>query len=118
MKKSKVLDVLDNLFWYIIYLLPVIGYLVCGRGDNNLNMQQFFDQFFNLGEGNLIYDSLISLFGSEGVITLLSSNSYVFSLTTYFISCMILHLAVDVLLFIPRFCHNLMDNFANCTFRR
>lgn len=115
MKKDKVLDILDNVFWYIIYMLPVVAYLIsiCGNGDSSITIVQYFDQFFALSDDNMILSSLQSIFGSDGVFQIFDNSSYVFRLLTYFVSCFIFHIAIDFLLFIPRLCHKWMSCFNN-----
>lgn len=113
MKKNNVLDILDNVFWYIIYLLPLVAYLIsiCGHGDNTLTIIEYFNDFFSLSGSNMILTTLLDIFGSDGVFSILDDSSYVFSIVSYFVTCFLIHLAIDVLLFIPRLCHYWMEAF-------
>lgn len=112
MKKTTISDILDNLFWYIIYTLPIILYLfyICAI-NSDISVIDFFNLYFSFASDNIIFSSLVSLFGSEGVLSLFSSDSFIFYFCSYFVSAFLLHLAVDVLLFVPRFCHKVMGDF-------
>lgn len=67
---------------------------------------------FNILSSGLIYSCLDELFGSAGILPLFSvGDNGVMLYMTYFVSCMLLHLAVDFLLFIPRIAHKFMDKF-------
>lgn len=110
-RKNNVVDVLDSLFWYIIYLLPIVTFLVCGRGDNALTIIEYFNEFFSLSGSNIILSTFQDIFGSDGFFSILDDSSYVFSIVSYFVTCFLIHLAVDVLLFIPRLCHYWMEAF-------
>lgn len=56
---------------------------------------------FELFANNIIFTSLSSIFGASGVVPLFAGNG-VLMYFSYFVTCMIIHLAVDVLLFIVR----------------
>lgn len=114
MKKCSIIDVLDNVFWYIIYILPILAYLIsiCGHGDSSLTIIDYFNQFFPLAT-NVISSSLVQIFGSNGILPLFEDGGYIIDFLTYFISCMIIHLAVDFLLFIPRLAHKWLDGFVS-----
>lgn len=100
----------DNLFWYILYMLPIILLLInwcCGATSS------FSSVFTNLGlsivNDNIILTALIDLFGSSSQIFPLFTSNEILIYLTYFIGLMIVHIFVDVLLFIPRWCHSMFD---------
>ena len=113
-RKINVLDVLDNLFWYAIYSLPIIFYVVYlfGVDVDPVSVINFFNENFG-SISNIVSDSFNQIFGTSGVLPLFSSDSFVLEFLTYFISCVIIHLAVDFLLFIPRIAHVWMSCFVN-----
>lgn len=114
MKKCSITDVLDNMFWYIIYLLPIIMYVfnICGHGDGSVSLLEYFNSNFSMVT-NVISDTITSIFGTEGVLPLFSSGGFIIDYLTYFIACMLIHLAVDFLLFIPRLAHKWLDGFVS-----
>ena len=63
---------------------------------------------FELFADNVVFTSLNSIFGASGIMPLFAGNGILMYLS-YFIICMIVHVAVDVLLFIVRLAHNWMD---------
>lgn len=111
-KKISVKDLFDEIFWYSVYLLPIISYLVYAffNQDNAVNMLDYFNSNFALSP-NIIQSTLQDIFGSDGIMPLFTNGGFIFAFLSYFICCMIIHLAVDVLLFIPRLCHHYMSAF-------
>lgn len=114
MKKCSFTDILDDLFWYIVYLLPIIGYLIYAfRNPNNAdNMLEYFELNFSLVP-NIIESTLQDIFGTSGIFPLFENNGFIISFLAYFVGCVIIHLAVDFLLFIPRLSHKWMSKFVS-----
>lgn len=111
MTKKKIAYFSDLAFWYIVYLLPIFALLV--SSINSAEIINFADMFtvhgYNvLTENNIVYTSLVALFGDGGVLPLFGSDSGVIMFGTWFVCCTLLHLAVDFLLFIPRLAHKYM----------
>lgn len=110
MRKKTMSHLFDNVLWYILYLLPVFAFFtMLWRHDLTL-AGAFSACGLDLLADNFVYDALLSLFGSSGTLPLFASNDLLL-FGSYFISVFLLHLAVDVLLFIPRFAHKCMDCF-------
>lgn len=100
----------DYLFWYVLYGLPIILLIInwcCGQVNsldtifNNAGLSIIFD--------NIIFDTLVTLFGVDSTIMPVFANNDILQFLTYFIMLVIIHISVDVLLFIPRFCHKILD---------
>lgn len=112
MRKRNVKNLFDYVMWYMIYLLPLIILIVSIFRTGSII--PLSDCFNNLGltlfTDNFILVSLTDLFGSAGVVPLFASADILVYLS-YFICCLLLHIAVDILAFIPRFAHGLMDKF-------
>lgn len=106
---KKISHVLDNFMWYIIYTLPILLWLVQSRVAIGVDISTIMSTF-SIAD-NFIMSSLQGIFGTEGVFPLFDNSSFIFAYMTYFISVMIIHLAVDVLLFIVRWSHDMIDGF-------
>lgn len=107
MRKSKIFD---NLLWYSLYMLPIILIVLAWSKGQFLPLTQVLESAgLSLLTNNVVYDALVSMFGSasEYLPTFLSDG--VIEYLAYFIMLMIIHIVVDVLLFIPRYCHKLID---------
>lgn len=110
MRKRNFDHVIDTLFWYFIYLSPLLFYLVMLWHGSAVDI---FTWFGTLGfdvSNSLVYTTLQQIFGASGVLPLFGSSAP-FAVVSWFINCMIIHLAVDFLLFIPRLCHKFMGSF-------
>ena len=93
----------------MIYMLPLIFALIHWLKIGTLDIASIFVLGgFELFTDNIVFTSLSSIFGATGVIPLFSGNGLLMYLS-YFIICMIIHLAVDVLLFIIRLAHNWLE---------
>lgn len=112
MRKSTVKCLCDNVFWSLIYLLPLIvlfgvtfetgTFVSLSQAMSNLGLEIFTD--------NVVYNSLSSIFGVDGVLPLFQ-NTDIIAYMSYFISTMFLHLFVDIILVLPRYAMNLFDGF-------
>lgn len=93
---------LDKIFWYILYVLPVILYLISGNG---VLFDTFLSQIgFTLSEYNPVLSVLSQLFGNSGLLPLFTSDGLLV-ICSWFVSVFLVHLCVDFLLFIPRLAH-------------
>lgn len=111
MRKKTILYFVDTVFWWTVYALPVIV-LVIGSNRHLLdivNSSSTLLNLFNVLEDSVIYTSLVGLFGTGGVLPVVSSDSILFSFLTWFVVTNLCHIAVDVLLFIPRMAHKFID---------
>ena len=125
MRKKNFVSYLDNLFWYFIYLLPIFLYVIfaiCAKNQEGFlmyvtdgqNFSDFMMSFFGLEEFNNVRLLFIDCLCSNDWVT---NDDVLLTLTTwtrespivfyfsYFINCIIAHLFVDVLAFIPRLAH-------------
>lgn len=117
MRKRNISYLADTLIWTLIYLLPILlfacsffAYQLTSSVD--FDFAVFIQNNFHILDTNVIYVSLVDLFGSAGQLPLFdttSANSVLLFLT-YFIICNIAHLAVDFLLFIPRLAHKFLGD--------
>ena len=131
MRKRNIEKTADTVFWYMVYLLPLIGYVIylfafgqnpslvdpgAGAPDNaTIVSLSSFLSYIGLTTGiqsNVIYNTIWSIFGT-------TNNNAIFRIASqplciylaYFVSAVLVHLVVDFLLFIPRFAMKYMDEF-------
>ena len=108
MRKRNVSSFFDILFWFLVYSLPVIAILLCVYNGSVISMSSLLSSLGIDCTSNIIYTTLVDLFGVDGVFPMFANNS-IFEFASYFVLVNILHLIVDVLLFIPRICHDFMN---------
>lgn len=108
MRKKTINCLIDGIFWGIIWLMPLICIaLVAHQSGSIVNVSQAMSECgFSVLTNNFIFEALNSVFGSGGVVELFSSD--ILSYFTYFISISMLHIMVDVLLWLPRLMHKWM----------
>lgn len=109
MRKKTIKNLFDYVFWYGLYLLPLLLMLVYWFKTGSASfINVMSDAGLSVLTTNPIYDALNQIFGSGGVLPLFTSPD-VIAFCTYFVSVFLVHLAVDFLLFIPRLAHKWMD---------
>lgn len=100
MKENKIERLLDWLLWTFILILPII------LKNNFVNeMMNTFLNFMPGIEQSFIFTNITSLFNFLGI----SANSKIYYLVCWFILIELTHLVIDVLLFIPRYFHKILD---------
>ena len=112
MRKKTVKCLCDNVFWYLIYLLPLIlMFGVTFETGTFVSISQAMQSVgLNVLTENVIYTSLNQIFGTGGIVPLFV-NADVIAYMTYFVSVTFLHLFVDIILVLPRYAMNLFDGF-------
>lgn len=111
MRKKTILYFVDTVFWWTVYALPVIVLLI---GSNNnlsgiVDNSVAFNNLFSVLDNSVIYQALYGLFGYGGVLPVLGTSSVLFRFLTWFVVANLCHIAVDILLFIPRMAHKFID---------
>lgn len=114
MRQKTISHLADTMFWYLLYLFPVLAFLIyyLSEGFTAVTFATFMSK--NLGflfdNSNIIFNTVQSLFGSDGVLPLWTADSTGISLiVTWFVTVFVTHLAVDFILFVPRLCHKYMN---------
>lgn len=116
MRKRTISNLADTFFWYLVYLLPVIGYLLylIAEPASGTSLVTFDSFFSNIGLGlvsdNVVVSTLKDIFGTGGILPLFTTDTP-FIIFGWFVCTFITHLAVDFLLFIPRLAHKWLNNF-------
>lgn len=111
MRKRNIKYLFDTIFWYSLYMLPIILLCLNWFRGGILSLSELFSNVgLNIVTNNVIYTGLVEMFGAGSTILPVFTNNVVLEYLTYFIMLMIIHVFVDVLLFIPRWCHKMIDN--------
>lgn len=113
MRKRNISYGLDQIMWTVIYIFPLLillfGAVITPMGDllEVVNTSDFVQDFASTG----VYTALEDIFGVNGILPLFTgaTGTAVLSYMTYFVNVLIIHLAVDFLVFIPRLAHKWMD---------
>ena len=102
--EKKLNNKLDAIFWWLIWLLPLIGAFVCLWCGNDNSIADFttFIQGFSF---TFILDIISSM---ESMLSF-SLPAILTAYASYIVSVEIVHVFVDVMVFIPRFAHKLVD---------
>lgn len=108
MRKRTIKCLVDEIFWSLIYILPLIAMaLVTYRTGAFVGVSESMSAIgFNIVENNFVFTCLNNIFGANGIVPLLSSD--ILSFLSYFVCAWLIHLAVDFLLWLPRWFHSLM----------
>ena len=102
--------------WLLLALLPLILYLVAMRNTDAGTIQTFEQMMteklgFFYTESNVIYTAIDSIFGTEGIMPIMTDAIVLY--LTYYITCELIHLVADVLLFIPRLAQSWINAFTS-----
>lgn len=114
MRKRSITALFDGGFWLLVAVLPLIAYVIMlwFNGLTGLTLASSISACgFSIAQDNVIYTAILSLFGSSGVFPLFSSPDILIYLS-YFVIVELAHMAVDILLFIPRFAHKMIESFS------
>lgn len=100
--------------WLLLALMPLIVYMVIARtsaGGTTLEtfMTVISEKLNLITTDNIIYTTLKDVFGAEGVLPILNDGLILYA--AYFCIVELVHLMVDVLVFIPRIAHEWLDGF-------
>ena len=111
MTKKNAMKVIDTLFWLFIAIFPILVYLI--TRINATEIITFETCLTNLGFGvsttSPIYTTLNTIFGVGGGFLELTTSTGLMLYATYFVTVMLLHFIIDILLVVVRWGHNLCD---------
>lgn len=116
MRKRTVKCVADTVFWYVLYFLPVLAYGLflfihpSGSGSvEPIGFESFLESVgFTIATDNIIYSTVLELFGVGGMLPFFNSSAPVIIISWY-CGMVLIHLAVDFILFIPKLAHKWMN---------
>lgn len=108
--KDIVGHIFDNLMWYLIYLMPLIllGIYSCKTGITDLSTIMHMAGL-DIVADNVVLTTITAVFGTGGVLPIFQQPSLLIYLS-YFICVNLIHLIVDILLWIVRACHRLVNH--------
>lgn len=108
MRKKTIKCLCNEIIWGIMWLLPLILLaLVTFQTGQFVSISTAMEvSGFGVLSNNFLFNSLNSVFGVNGVVPMFSAD--ILSYFTYFVSISLLHLFVDILLWIPRYAHHLL----------
>lgn len=114
MRKKTLNCFFDNLMWYLIYLMPLIIFVFYNINSGTLtSLGSIFDSIgLNILTDNVVLTTLSDVFGTGGVVPIFT-NSDILIYMSYFICVYLVHICVDVLLFIPRLGHKWLNEFTS-----
>lgn len=103
-------NLFDNIFWYVLYLVPIIIWIVVSfRSGQIVSLSSAIDSMgIKILESNQIYNNLMQVFGTSGILPLFANSDFILYIS-YFVSVFLIHLFVDFLLFIPRIAHKWLN---------
>ena len=117
MRKRNCDKLFDNIFWYLVYLYPIIISLIQSihvfeNYTPDVGLVQttvgklLYENLVALGSANsgFIIDIFVSIFGRNGIMSLTTSNA-IFMYIQYVVMMFMVHLLFDFIMFIPRLCH-------------
>lgn len=110
MREKTQKNLFDNLMWYLIYLLPLIVWLVVSSTSGEIvslssAMSSMGLEIFST---NQVFTTLSQIFATNGILPLFANVDIILYMS-YFISVFLIHLFVDFVLFIPRLAHKWLN---------
>lgn len=110
MTKKNLFKCIDTIFWLFIALFPLLVYVIqCINGTPG-NFVTFINNLgFGISTENIIYTTLHTIFGVGGGMLELVVDTGILVYATYFVTIMLIHFIIDMLLVIVRWGHNLLD---------
>lgn len=104
MTKKLFAHIMDTLFWWLMWVIPIVGGLIvlgCGSSHDYASFIAFLNNF----SFTFVADILSGMFG----IVSMQLPAFLLAFMSYVVSVELCHVLVDVLVFIPRFCHKLVQ---------
>lgn len=118
MRKRQVNHLADTIFWYMLYFLPVLGFLIYliaepAGGTTLVTFSDFLSGIgFNFVADNPLISTLSDIFGANGVLPIFQNND-VFIIFAWYFGIYFCHIAVDLLLCLPRICHKWLNRLGD-----
>ena len=112
MRKRTINHLIDTIFWYLLYFFPVFVYLlyVLRRGTLVAVTTVFDSLGIKFFTNNVILSVLTDLFGPNGILPLFAGETALYFFA-WFACVMLVHLAIDFIIFIPRLAHKWLNVF-------
>lgn len=111
MRKRTIKYWADKLLWLVVMLLPLLAFLIMNYAGSDVSIVEIFDTGFNINDDNIVYNVIDSIFGVNGHLPLYGAGSYIPLYITYLASVVIIQIAYDFIVFLPKLCHKYMHRF-------
>lgn len=127
MRKRTFNHILNKLFWHILYILPLIVFIICltfnvnTSGDSEFNfvksidvesaIAQVWEVCLPVSSNNVVSQAFDSISVHFNMQYLFGQDSFLNCFFTYYVYVVIFHILVDVLLFIPKLAHKWIGGF-------
>lgn len=98
--------------WLLLAIMPIILYLCMGRtGGGTLEsfMTVMTEKLNFINTDNVIYTTIKGVFGSDGTLPIMNDGLILYA--TYFCVVELVHLIVDVIIWIPRLAQEWLTAF-------
>lgn len=105
--KRNILAIFEKLTWGLIAALPILAYIV--KAKNGAIFADVITEF-GIYDESTVYTVLSDFFSPTGFLPIVESES-VLLYFTWFIMVEIAHVVVDIIAFLPRWAHDIIDKF-------
>lgn len=104
--KEKMKDKIDQLLWAMVWILPVLGYVVAyWRTGNAIPLFEYINTNFSFEFIKTLLDNIwLKVFNSQLVL-----SGYI----SYLVVVQIAHCMFDAVVFIPRLAHDFIEKFTD-----
>lgn len=109
--RTKTLEtIIDRVFWAFVLCLPMFAYLILCIHFETYNFVDLLNQF-SMDSNNLVYTTLAAIFGTGGYLPYFDTTTVnpLLLYMSYFVCVELVHIIVDILLFIPKVCVAILD---------
>lgn len=111
MRKKTIKRLADTIFWYGLYFLPIIILILMSIHNPITSVSSVIDTLgLSILNDSVIYSTLNDIVGVGGILPLFNSPD-ILIFFTYYICVYILHLLVDIVIFIPKIAHKWLNTF-------
>lgn len=109
MRTKTIETLIDRLFWALVLILPMVAYVIINH-HGSTDFISVLNQFY-INDTNVIYTALVEMFGTGGYLPFIDTTSTnpLILYMAYFFCVELVHIVVDVLLFVPRICVKMLD---------
>ena len=108
MRKKTIKCLTDEVFWFLVYAMPLL--ILAFSAFKFGAMTSITDVMSSIGldviSNNFVFSTLSDIFGLSGIVPMFSAD--IIHFMSYLVCVWILHVAVDVLLWLPRWFHSIM----------
>lgn len=98
---------LRKILWYLILALPILAYLFAMLSGINTTFSDVCSQFALPVNDSIVGSTLVDIFGANGILPLVTANFMAYF--NYFVGVELIHIAIDILLFLPKFCQRAFE---------